>query len=78
MVHPVGDRHAGGEPVVDEPPGARGEQLGQLAEQRGVLLRLGVERARELALDPPELRDENPLGIWRRVDGTPTTAVLPA
>ena len=21
---------------------------------------------------PPELRDENPLGIWRRVDGEPT------
>ena len=30
------------------------------------------------AVLPPELRDENPLGIWRRVDGTPTTAVLPA
>jgi NADP-dependent aldehyde dehydrogenase len=21
---------------------------------------------------PPALRDENPLGIWRRVDGAPT------
>ena len=30
------------------------------------------------AVLPPELRDENPLGIWRRVDGTPTTAALPA
>jgi acyl-CoA reductase-like NAD-dependent aldehyde dehydrogenase len=28
------------------------------------------------AVLPPELRDENPLGIWRRVDGTPTTAPL--
>jgi NADP-dependent aldehyde dehydrogenase len=27
---------------------------------------------------PPELRDENPLGIWRRVDGDPTQAPLPA
>jgi 2,5-dioxopentanoate dehydrogenase len=25
---------------------------------------------------PPELRDENPLGIWRRVDGEPTRAAL--
>jgi NADP-dependent aldehyde dehydrogenase len=28
------------------------------------------------AVLPPELRDENALGIWRRVDGTPTTAPL--
>ena len=28
------------------------------------------------AVLPPELRDENPLGIWRRVDGTPMTAPL--
>jgi acyl-CoA reductase-like NAD-dependent aldehyde dehydrogenase len=27
---------------------------------------------------PPELRDENPLGIWRRVDGEPTRAPLGA
>jgi hypothetical protein len=25
---------------------------------------------------PPELRDENPLGIWRRVDGELTQAAL--
>jgi hypothetical protein len=25
---------------------------------------------------PPELRDENPLGIWRRVDGEPTRGAL--
>ena len=28
------------------------------------------------AVLPPELQDENPRGIWRRVDGTPTTAPL--
>jgi NADP-dependent aldehyde dehydrogenase len=28
------------------------------------------------ALLPPELRDENPLGIWRRVDGEPTRGPL--
>ena len=28
------------------------------------------------AVLPPELRDENPLGIWRRVDGQPTRAPL--
>jgi NADP-dependent aldehyde dehydrogenase len=25
---------------------------------------------------PPELRDGNPLGIWRRVDGEPTRDAL--
>jgi hypothetical protein len=25
---------------------------------------------------PPPLRDENPTGIWRRVDGTPSQAPL--
>ena len=30
-----------------------------------------AERAGASAL-PPALRDENPLGIWRRVDGAPT------
>jgi NADP-dependent aldehyde dehydrogenase len=28
------------------------------------------------AVLPPELRDENPLGIWRRVDGEPTREAL--
>jgi NADP-dependent aldehyde dehydrogenase len=28
------------------------------------------------AVLPPELRDENPLGVWRRVDGEPTRAAL--
>jgi NADP-dependent aldehyde dehydrogenase len=28
------------------------------------------------AVLPPELRDDNPLGIWRRVDGEPTRAPL--
>jgi NADP-dependent aldehyde dehydrogenase len=27
---------------------------------------------------PPELTDSNPLGIWRRIDGQPTRASLPA
>ena len=29
------------------------------------------------AVLPPELRDENPLGIWRRVDGELTRDPLP-
>jgi hypothetical protein len=54
VVHAVGDGDAGREAVVDDAAGARREQLGQRAEQLGILLRLGVDRAGQLTLDAPD------------------------
>ena len=68
-------RHAPRRPVPGD-VGAGHTSVGMTAIRR--FLRPVAWQNAPASVLPPELRDENPLGIWRRVDGELTRAALSA
>ncbi|MFE3709833.1 aldehyde dehydrogenase (NADP(+)) [Streptomyces scopuliridis] len=63
--------HGGPFPATTDP---RSTSVGTLAIER--FLRPVAYQDAPTALLPAELRDENPLGVWRRVDGEPSRDAL--